>query len=340
LYERWSSPIDIDLVYLWVNDQDQELAELRRYHAARYQTEGDVPYRLGPARYRDNDELRFSLRTVERFAPFFRRIYVLHAGKAPAWLRCDVPGLHLVPQAELIPAPIWPSFNGEIAESYIPHLPGLAEHYVFANDDNFFGAPLAPTTFFDERGIAQTPVSYRLAGRASASTYGAMERRTAELILERFPRVRPYFRRPWLPFTSEFRARRRGALPVNALAHVQHAYHRSLAHKFERDFGAEIALTRRQRFRTKEGLTLVLLYQHYARAQKAARFLLEKRPVLLNRDQATPALREQFRKAILGGELARFCLNDTECAGDDGWEAFVRELITKVAPNPSRWERA
>ena len=43
----------------------------------------------GKGRYRDNEELRYSLRSVWQFAPWVRNIYIVTNGQVPKWLNLD-----------------------------------------------------------------------------------------------------------------------------------------------------------------------------------------------------------------------------------------------------------
>ena len=76
----------IDIVYLWVDGADPIWQARRRQaltrQAGRPQDEmaryGDVQ-----GRYRDNGELRFNLRALERFFPAHGHIYIITDGQTP-----------------------------------------------------------------------------------------------------------------------------------------------------------------------------------------------------------------------------------------------------------------
>jgi len=73
------SSLDVDLVYLWVSGQDPKHAELRNYWLEQY----GLPRRVfnPDIRYVEDDELRYSLRSVEAFVPWARK---MHGGGSPA----------------------------------------------------------------------------------------------------------------------------------------------------------------------------------------------------------------------------------------------------------------
>jgi hypothetical protein len=46
--------------------------------------------------YVDNDEMKFSLRSVEKFAPWVRHIFIVTNGQIPSWLDLSNPRITLV----------------------------------------------------------------------------------------------------------------------------------------------------------------------------------------------------------------------------------------------------
>ena len=70
--------MEIDLVYLWVDGNDPAwLAKKNAYLPADKRVD---PEAAGECRFVENDELRYSLRSAERYAPWIRRIYILTDG--------------------------------------------------------------------------------------------------------------------------------------------------------------------------------------------------------------------------------------------------------------------
>ncbi|MDE5919514.1 MAG: Stealth CR1 domain-containing protein, partial [Duncaniella sp.] len=74
---------EIDMVYLWVNGNDPV------WQAKRNAAVGKPVERLAmncEGRYADNDELKYSLRSVEMYAPWIRRIFIVTDNQVPEWL--------------------------------------------------------------------------------------------------------------------------------------------------------------------------------------------------------------------------------------------------------------
>ena len=142
--------MDIDLVYLWVDGNDPVwLTKKNEFLPADRQVDPQV---AGECRYVENDELRYSLRSVEKFAPWIRRVYIVTDDQTPAWLDTSNPRIRVVSHREIMPAEILPVFNSCTIELFLPRIPGLAEHFLYANDDMFFSRPVDPGFFFDWQG--------------------------------------------------------------------------------------------------------------------------------------------------------------------------------------------
>lgn len=143
--------MDIDLVYLWVDGNDPAWrAKKNRFLPADRQVAPDA---AGECRYAENDELRYSLRSAERYAPWIRRIFIVTDDQTPAWLDSSNPRVRVVSHREIMPAEILPVFNSSVIELFLPRIPDLAEHFLYANDDMFFNRPVDPAFFFDEAGL-------------------------------------------------------------------------------------------------------------------------------------------------------------------------------------------
>ncbi len=141
----------IDAVILWVDGADPALAAKRRQYAGR----GDVKHDdvAGATRFADCGEIRWCVRSIERFAPWIRRIFIVTDGQDP----------HV--ETERIPVEIvdhqvifrgfeeyLPTFNSLAIETMFWRIPGLSERFVYFNDDVSLIAPTQPEDFFTPDG--------------------------------------------------------------------------------------------------------------------------------------------------------------------------------------------
>jgi Stealth protein CR2, conserved region 2/Stealth protein CR1, conserved region 1/Stealth protein CR4, conserved region 4 len=146
----------IDIVYLWVDGNDpiwrqkrqNSLGQLNANNRSSIAKYGNVE-----GRFRDNDELRYSLRALERYFPDCGHVYIVTDAQTPAWLRNsanDSAQVTIIDHKDLIPASKLPTFDSANIESYIHHIPNLSERYFYLNDDVFFGAPIDLRHWFCE----------------------------------------------------------------------------------------------------------------------------------------------------------------------------------------------
>ena len=147
----------VDVVITWVNGSDP----LFREQCATYHTRLFPDKKLESGRFRDNGELRFALRAIEKFAPWVRTIHLLTNRQQPSWLNREHPKLHLVDHRECIPEAFLPTFNSHVIEAYLHKIPGLAEQYLYINDDVFLGRSVNKSDFFTANGLPYCFIDWR-----------------------------------------------------------------------------------------------------------------------------------------------------------------------------------
>ena len=146
-----SEPIDV--VYLWVDGADPVWRNRRQQaYAAWVQQHPDELAVFGNAagRYRDNGELLFNLRALEKFFPGHGHVYLVTDGQTPVWLQPSN-RLTVVDHRDLIPAADGGVFDSGHIESYLHRIAGLSERFFYLNDDVFFGATVDPGAWFGDR---------------------------------------------------------------------------------------------------------------------------------------------------------------------------------------------
>lgn len=142
--------MDIDLVYLWVNGNDPQWLAKRNACIGKTEEKSAVNC---DGRYADNDELKYSLRSIEKYAPWIRRIFIVTDNQVPVWLDTANPKVRIVDHKEIMPDVCLPCFNSAVIEHFLYKIPGLAEHFIYANDDMFINKPVTPETFFGKDGL-------------------------------------------------------------------------------------------------------------------------------------------------------------------------------------------
>jgi hypothetical protein len=129
----------IDAVYTWVDGSDPEFRRSLRTHS---QAEGSPPFPLSvdPQRFRDNGELRYSLRSLEAFAPWVRKIYLVTNGQIPEWLDTSNKRISIITHRMIFgDTSHLPTFNSNAIELQLHKIPHLSRRFLYFNDDCFLG---------------------------------------------------------------------------------------------------------------------------------------------------------------------------------------------------------
>lgn len=140
---------EVDLVYMWVDGNDPVWLEKHNRVTGKINESSDINSK---ARFVNNDELKYSLRSVEKYASWIHRIYIVTDNQVPEWLDADNPKITIVDHSEILPEKSRPCFNSTLIEHFIWKIPGLSEHFILANDDMMLNKPVKPSDFFDSEG--------------------------------------------------------------------------------------------------------------------------------------------------------------------------------------------
>ena len=233
----------IDAVYTWVDGDDPAWNAAREARLAEATGVAHTRQSSGRARFISRDELRYSLRSLHLFAPWIRTIHLVTAGQTPAWL-AEHPRINLVHHRDILPPDALPTFNSHAIESSLHKIPGLAEHFVYLNDDFLLARPQQPQMFFSPSG--STSVFF------SAHNLG----------LEDEPDAAPWLKAAW----NNRRLLREtfGVVSTNSLAHAPYAHRRSVLEEIEARFPDEVARTARSPFRADDNISMLSSFaQHY-----------------------------------------------------------------------------
>ena len=147
----------IDIVYLWVDSNDNKWRTEKNKWQKRLNKHNNISSESTcKARWRDNNELLYSLRSVDKFAPWVNHIFIVTGfNHIPKWLNTKHNKISIIPHEQIMPPRALPTFNSNSIEMCIPNIPGLSEHFLLMNDDMFFNKQLSPSYFYDTRGRAK-----------------------------------------------------------------------------------------------------------------------------------------------------------------------------------------
>ena len=74
----------VDFVYLWCDDKDSVWHDKMLRYAEQYFNSDDLKMFL-TGRYTDHDELKISLRSVEKYLPWINKIFIVTDNQVPDW---------------------------------------------------------------------------------------------------------------------------------------------------------------------------------------------------------------------------------------------------------------
>lgn len=149
----------IDMVYCWCDGNDPNFKKRKEEYLHESQLVPDYDS-VGDHRFIDNEELRYSLRSLEMYAPWIHHVYIVTDGQTPPWLDINYDKVSIVDHREIMPQNLIPCFNSSAIERYIVNIPNLSEYFLYGNDDMFFGRPLRPDFFFSSDGKPIVHVKY------------------------------------------------------------------------------------------------------------------------------------------------------------------------------------
>lgn len=86
-------------------------------------------------RYRDWGHLKYLLRGIQKHMPFIEKVHLVvsRESQIPEWINRD--NVHVVLHSDIIPARFLPTFNSATIEMFLHEIPGLAEEFIYFNDD-------------------------------------------------------------------------------------------------------------------------------------------------------------------------------------------------------------
>lgn len=309
---------DIDIVYTWVDGDDADWQASFQHWAA--VAGHEVPAAaFDPARFRNRDELKYSLRSVWAYCGWVRNIYIVTSGQVPEWLVEDS-RVRVVPHSEILPEDALPTFNSHAIESALHRIDGLAEHFVYLNDDVFIGRSLRPEAFFTPNGL---PLVFQSTARVHGAEYvdslavDTAALRARALLLERFGRV----------VSSK---------PL----HAPFSLRRSVIGALVDDFPDVVRLTESSRFRAPTDLSIAASFaSHYALGrERAVLGTINCQYVHVESDRLSWAL----NRISLGDDVDTFCINETRNIEGDHTdrEAQLHDFFEMMFPVPAPWEAA
>jgi hypothetical protein len=302
----------VDAVYTWVDGSDPawRARKAQALRANPWVTEGSA-HTANSSRFACREELRYSLRSLHCFAPWIRRVFLVTDGQLPAWLDTAHPNLTPVSHAEIFGSSgRLPTFNSHAIESRLHRIPGLAEHFLYLNDDVFLGRPVSPRLFFTPGGVTRFFPSPALVDSAPPSPgdppVNAAGKTNRRLIEEAFGRVL-----------------------TRKMMHTPHPSRRSVLAEIAGRFATTVESTARHQFRHPDDLSMLSSLQQYYGYLSGRAVPGEIRYSYADlADAGTPM---KLARMLQLRHLDAFCLNDTQ--SDEATAAEQAAMLADFLPS-------
>ncbi len=324
----------IDVVYMWVDGDDP--AWQARKEQRHEQVSQGLPaspdagvldeQATSQARFRQHDELRYSMRSLELFAPWVRHVYLVTDRQVPDWLDLSNPRLTVVDHTEIFEPEWLPTFNSHAISSRLHLIDGLSDEFLVLNDDVFLGRPVDPGKWIGPTG--QLLVHHT--------------RTRGEGVSVQPPDVPVAARRNATALGQELD----GLVPRRNLQHGPVPMSRELMAEVWSRWPDEMQRTAANPFRSRADVEPVWL--QYALAQHTGR-LAEGPPVSYNYVLiADLAARPDLARMLQKQDRDTFCLNDGFGSGytvdasgtDEERGQMLRDFLEAYYPYPSSFEKA
>ena len=159
---RWLSSLaqdsehQLDVVITWVNGSEpSHIQQFIKY------TGLDLDEVEIKKRFNEYGMLRFALRSVGKYMPFARRVFLVTNGQVPTWWNKNNPQAQIVTHDQIfvtevegkkVPiADALPTFNSNAIEANLHNIPGLSKYFVYLNDDVLFTKPMELKDFIEPK---------------------------------------------------------------------------------------------------------------------------------------------------------------------------------------------
>jgi len=134
-------PHPVDAVFSWVNGSDTLFQESLLVHLPEEQKANNKRgYGTLQNRFRDLGQLKYSLRSIEKYAPWINQIWLVVSHKSPSWLNTTYPDssnprVRIAYHIDIFPNSDLPTFNSNAIEANMHKIPGLSKEFLYFNDD-------------------------------------------------------------------------------------------------------------------------------------------------------------------------------------------------------------
>ncbi len=147
---------EIDAVIAWVDGNDEN----HRKKLAQFVEDKSLMTSKGfLTRFNEVNEIQYCIKSIQKFAPYIRNIYIVTDEQTPAFLKenpnnPEYKNIKIIDHKEIFKGyeEFLPTFNCFPIETLLFKIPNLSEHFIYFNDDMFLINETKPSDFFTDEG--------------------------------------------------------------------------------------------------------------------------------------------------------------------------------------------
>ncbi|MGF1704255.1 stealth conserved region 3 domain-containing protein, partial [Photobacterium makurazakiensis] len=260
------------------------------------------------------------LRSLEEYAPWVRKIFIVSNCKPPAWLDMNNVKINWVYHEDIFEDHELPTFSSHAIESKLHKIPGLSNFFVYANDDVILARLTKKSDFFYSNGLCKVKLE----------SYGSVNAN----IDESEPDYLNAARNGQKLIFSKF-----GKIPTQLHTHSPNALRKDILEEMEVDFKIDFDRTSSNKFRHVSDISVTsFLFSHYVYFKGYG--VYDPTPSRLIKDtQKFVAIYENLRNRKCSQRFISFCINDgAESEQNELWNRESLVFLNDYFPNKSQFE--
>lgn len=248
----------IDFVITWVDPSDPKWKEdFKKYSSNPISADARLE------RYRDWGLLKYWFRGVDKYAPWVNKIHFITYGHIPEWLDVHHPKINIVYHEDYIQKELLPTFSSHPIELLMHRINGLAEHFVYFNDDFFVMNEINEEDYF----LNGLPCDMAISNACSGGGLSAIIMNNLECLNNRYDKyhvIKNNFFKWFYPSYSFWNIRNVFLLPWSRFTgffdhHLPQPYLKSSFLKSWDLYGMELFATCNSKFRQKSDVNHFLI---------------------------------------------------------------------------------
>ena len=149
---KWQDQFPIDAVITWVDGNDENHQKKIADNITDTNLLKDLNFKT---RFQQEGEIKFTVHSIIKYAPFIRNIFIVTDNQIPEFLETKserYKKVVIIDHRDIYTDNLLclPVFNSISIETKLYKIPGLAEHFIYFNDDFLLNKVVNPSDFFHE----------------------------------------------------------------------------------------------------------------------------------------------------------------------------------------------